>query len=108
MKPGDKVWLFRPNLQKIEQGKIVKPVFEDIFEIPLGDGCRCGGIPFVSIFPTRELLCEHYRKIFGGIDRKVLLDGINALKKDAKERHEDDCYLHGLYDVMDMINEELG
>lgn len=64
MKPGDKVWVFRPATQEIAQGKITKQVFEDVFEVYLGNGCRCGGIPFVSIFPTREELCEHYRKIF--------------------------------------------
>lgn len=64
MKPGDKVWVFTATTQEIVQGKVVKRVFDDVFEIYLGDGRRCGGVPFVSVFPTREALCEHYKKIF--------------------------------------------
>lgn len=69
MKPGDKVWVWNPwgpKIHQIEQGILV-----EIEESPLvGALVRLNGrekpYKFISmeVFPTREALCEHYRKIF--------------------------------------------
>ena len=60
MKPGDKVWWFDARTQTIEFGTVV-----DINE-------RAGNVYTYDKtlwigregFPTREALCEHYKKIF--------------------------------------------
>lgn len=64
MKPGDKVWIFEGWEQKIKEKTIKTIIYEDGREIIV-----CKGIPFPyafgrDAFPTREALCEHYRKIF--------------------------------------------
>ena len=60
MKPGDKVWWFDARTQTIdceealevnERGGVVYTYDKDLW---LGR----------EAFPTREALCEHYRKIF--------------------------------------------
>lgn len=60
MKPGDKVWWFDARTQTIECGEALE-VNER------------GGVVYTydkslwlgrEAFPTREALCEHYRKIF--------------------------------------------
>ena len=63
MKPGDKVWVFNAGRQKIISLKVIK-TGEDVVV--------AGNFPYyvemfrlgVDCFPTREALCEHYRKIF--------------------------------------------
>ena len=72
MKPGDKVWVFH-----VSQQEIVEVVCVDVFRYgcktyvtigyttPSGAIIRIGGnILGKDCFPTRESLCEHYRKIF--------------------------------------------
>lgn len=67
MKPGDKVWVFDINTQKVEERECLGVCIDDGNEywaveyeeypsifLPVG----------VEVFPTREALCEHYRKIF--------------------------------------------
>ena len=67
MKPGDKVWVWAPyasaNTGKIESGAIVDD--DGTFASVRLSG-RERPYPFLSseCFPTREALCEHYRKIF--------------------------------------------
>ena len=62
MKPGDKVWIFLGD-ESIHQLEIIK--IDEYFI-----HCVCPGEPIMRIcksyptFPTREALCEHYRKIF--------------------------------------------
>ena len=60
MKPGDKVWWFDARTQTIECGEVIE-VDERAGNIYTYDKKlwidREG-------FPTREALCEHYRKIF--------------------------------------------
>lgn len=60
MKPGDKVWVFDARTQTIECGTAVE-VDERAGNVYTYDKMlwmdREG-------FPTREELCEHYRKIF--------------------------------------------
>lgn len=60
MKPGDKVWWFDARTQTIECSIVCNTnergniVFTYTLALVVGhDG-----------FPTREALCEHYRKIF--------------------------------------------
>ena len=69
MKPGDKVWFY----MNIEQ-EIVSTTVTDVFKTPSGntyiqirfdEGGTVGGLtPGLDVFPTREALCEYYRKIF--------------------------------------------
>lgn len=60
MKPGDKVWWFDNYEQTIKRETIVK----------LGEISGIVHTTFhifhigTQAFPTREALCEHYRKIF--------------------------------------------
>lgn len=62
MKPGDKVWIFRGD------GLIHQVLISFIDEYFIW--CDDPGNPMIRlnkdypIFPTREALCEHYRKIF--------------------------------------------
>lgn len=62
MKSGDKVWVFRGD------GLIHQVTIRQINEY--GIWCDDPGKPAIRldreypIFPTREALCEHYRKIF--------------------------------------------
>lgn len=72
MKPGDKVWVFNTGIQEIEEGLCVdilggpKMYYVTIgFTTPNGSIIRNGGYVLNrDCFPTREALCEHYRKIF--------------------------------------------
>ena len=69
MKPGDKVWFYM-NITE----EIVVATVTDVFKTPVGktfiqirfdEGGTVGGLtPNFDVFPTREALCEHYRKIF--------------------------------------------
>ena len=60
MKPGDKVWWFDNTTQTIEH--------ETITEVGKSRGTVYTRFHIFHIgtqaFPTREALCEHYRKIF--------------------------------------------
>lgn len=62
MNPGDKVWIFRGD-GLIHQVKIAQIDDEVIW-------CEDPGRPAIRLnkdypmFPSREALCEHYRKIF--------------------------------------------
>lgn len=70
MKPGDKVWFYYNEKQKITTATVIE--YESIFD----DGdyvtvrfddygtVTTGLMDGINIFPTREALCEHYRKIF--------------------------------------------
>lgn len=63
MKPGDKVWVFHAA-GKIECFTFDHYEGEDVIIGYANDGIvvrLCLPYPY---FPTREALCEHYRKIF--------------------------------------------
>jgi len=72
MKPGDKVWVFLSGVQEIVAGecisatKLSERTYVTIgYTTPSGAIIRSGGnILGHDCFPTREALCEHYRKIF--------------------------------------------
>lgn len=63
MKQGDKVWIFDNYAQRIISKKVIEVGEESVIagEFP-------GFVGFfrldIDAFPTREALCEHYRKIF--------------------------------------------
>jgi len=70
MKPGDKVWWFEPQAERIMEFILDAAPQEDVFGVVID-----GHYPNVEdmrvimrlpyhIFPTREALYEHYRKIF--------------------------------------------
>lgn len=68
MKPGDKVWIFSPlSGNKILECEIVEWLESDaMFSYRITGQYR--ERPYIALkgdaFPTREALCEHYRKIF--------------------------------------------
>ena len=63
MKPGDKVWIFDAGRQKIISEKIIE--IEDRAVVAGSFRNFVGTFHLgVNCFPTREALCEHYRKIF--------------------------------------------
>ena len=67
MKPGEKVWVFNYATQKIEQVKVASMTVDGKSGIYMrgGDfGYAVSFRPYYDAFPTREALCEHYRKIF--------------------------------------------
>jgi len=72
MKEGDKVWVFQASPQEIVEGTCVdvlrskRRTYVTIgFTMPSGAIIRNGGhVLNYDCFPTREALCEHYRKIF--------------------------------------------
>ncbi len=72
MKPGDKVFVFQTSSQKIVEGTCVdvlrcrKETYVTIgYTMPNGVIIPISGnILGKDCFPTRETLCEHYRKIF--------------------------------------------
>lgn len=72
MKPGDKVWVFQDGPQEIVEGVCVDVIrsgrrtYVTIgYTTPSGEIIRSGGYILGKVcFPTREALCEHYRKIF--------------------------------------------
>ena len=68
MKPGDKVWLFDISDQTVKELECDAVDMDDngnelwaVFLPPWG---RIFLPAYVEAFPTREALCEHYRKIF--------------------------------------------
>lgn len=63
MGPGDKVWVFEPRRQKIVSEKVITAEGNTVVAGSFRNfvGVFCLG---VDCFPTREALCEHYRKIF--------------------------------------------
>ena len=70
MKKGDKVWVYLNMVQAIEK-VTVREVYGCRVEVAwvfwddLGDRHRClMDFLVTELFPTREALCEHYRKIF--------------------------------------------
>lgn len=69
MKAGDKVWWFEPQAERIMEFILDAAPQEDVFGVvidghyPNGDMRVIMRLPY-CIFPTREALCEHYRKIF--------------------------------------------
>lgn len=74
MKPGDKVWYFEHITEKITESEVVRVCLMGgyvVLEVkdPLHavapfaiSPVRC--VSAERVFPTREALCEHYRKIF--------------------------------------------
>ena len=68
MKPGDKVWVFLHTTQEITEGKVFRMYHlfgTDYVQIYYTSGVLSGGFRVGwDVFPTREALCEHYRKIF--------------------------------------------
>ena len=72
MKSGDKVWVFQVSPQEIVEGvcadvvRYGRKTYVTIeYTTPSGAFIRSGGnILGKDCFPTREALCEHYRKIF--------------------------------------------
>ena len=67
MKPGDKVWIYNDPNQKIECVEIAAMTVDGDSGIYMrgGDfGFAVAFRPGFDAFPTREALCEHYRKIF--------------------------------------------
>jgi hypothetical protein len=65
MKPGDKVWVWNalgPKTHQIESGILLEIGYMAYVRLSNRDR------PYVfladEVFPTREALCEHYRKIF--------------------------------------------
>lgn len=73
MKPGDKVWVFEYLNQEIRCGSCKSVVTNgDYVYVAISFGQLSNGKELVEYghvfgfdcFPTREALCEHYRKIF--------------------------------------------
>ena len=68
MKPGDKVWVYSQiSGDKIMECKVVdRPDGDAVFAYDIIGQYRQR--PYIGLkceaFPTREALCEHYRKIF--------------------------------------------
>lgn len=70
MKPGDKVWVFDSLAQEIKDCTIVG--YRSLGNIKEWTICfnddpekvAFYGFRDIELFPTREALCEHYRKIF--------------------------------------------
>lgn len=62
LRPGDKVWVFVQNTGKIMIGKIYA-VMQDHCGVDAGGQCL-SFLPYGEVFPTRESLCAHYKKIF--------------------------------------------
>ena len=74
MKPGDKVWYFEHITERITESEVVRVSRvgdHKILEVkdPLHTVAPFAISPVRRVsaeraFPTREALCEHYRKIF--------------------------------------------
>lgn len=74
MKPGDKVWYFEHITELIVESEVVRicrvgkhkilEVYDPLRSVApfIMTPVRC--VPAERAFPTREALCEHYRKIF--------------------------------------------
>ena len=71
MKPGDKAWVYL-NLAQAIQEVTVREVRGDMVDVvwdftdDRGEIHHCSMNFFATteVFPTREALCEHYKKIF--------------------------------------------
>ena len=71
MKPGDKAWVYLNLVQAIQE-VTVREVRDDMVDVAWdftdddrGEIRHCSMNLFATeVFPTREALCEHYRKIF--------------------------------------------
>lgn len=74
MKPGDKVWYFEHIAERILISEVVRVCRvgeHEVLEVkdPLHAVAPFAisptrNVPVERAFPTREALCEHYRKIF--------------------------------------------
>lgn len=70
MKPGDKVWVYLSWVQVVQEVAIreVHDHWVDVvwdFTDAIGEIHHCSKNFFATeVFPTREALCEHYRKLF--------------------------------------------
>jgi hypothetical protein len=68
MKTGDKVWLFMPTTQEITYAKMeseTRVQKSRFVSVKFRCGVTLSGLkPGFDVFPTREALCEHYKKIF--------------------------------------------
>lgn len=65
MKPGDKVWVWNAwglRTHQIESGTLLDIGY--MAYVKLSDRERAYVFLADEVFPTREALCEHYRKIF--------------------------------------------
>lgn len=64
MKPGDKVWYF-DNYYRVVSSAIIKDInYNSIDARDEHTGMPVSFNEHTLPFPTREALCEHYRKIF--------------------------------------------
>lgn len=63
MKPGDKVWVFQSGAQEIREEAALNVTEYSSGAVWISTMSECG-ILGRDVFPTREALCEHYRKIF--------------------------------------------
>lgn len=64
MKPGDKVWYF-DGYNRVISSAIIKDIDYNMIEATdTHTGLPVGFDERTLPFPTREALCEHYRKIF--------------------------------------------
>lgn len=69
MKPGDKVWVFVDYKQQGPREATLVSVGKDednmdLFFFVFNDGSDKTEYYTYHVYPTREALCEHYRKIF--------------------------------------------
>lgn len=64
MKSGDKVWVFLPLEEEIREFVFTGNISVEGLDVvdPISGLYRL--VPEKLSFPTRESLCEHYRKIF--------------------------------------------
>ena len=63
MKPGDKVWVFDAGRQVILSEKVIEAGGDVVVAGHFGSHVGVYYLGF-DCFPTREALCEHFRKIF--------------------------------------------
>lgn len=63
MEPGDTVWSFSNGPQQIMTESVRTAIDLKDGNIWLATRTKCGLLNR-DFFPTREALCEHYRKIF--------------------------------------------
>lgn len=63
MKKGNVVWSFSNGVQKIMAESVAESIELGNGNVWLATRTRCGLLNR-DFFPTREALCEHYRKIF--------------------------------------------
>ena len=64
-KVGDKVWFFVNHENTIKEAVVSSLEWDGVRVEWTEDGHPCDAFLFLDdIFPTREALCEYYRKIF--------------------------------------------